>query len=91
MYKRQVCYFHAGTGTLFAGHALTVAGGELRLGARPAAADAPTARRSVARCLELPIQRICPGRREPLTERAGEKALVMRSRILTGARWPLLG
>jgi glyoxylase-like metal-dependent hydrolase (beta-lactamase superfamily II) len=87
----HVCYFHPSTGTLFAGHALTVAGGELRLGARPAAADVPAARRSIARCLELPIEHVCPGRREPLSDRAGEKARATRSRILTGARWPLLG
>jgi glyoxylase-like metal-dependent hydrolase (beta-lactamase superfamily II) len=87
----HVCYFHLPTGALFAGHALTVVGGELRLGARPAAADVPAARRSIARCLELPIRHICPGRREPLSERAGEQARAVRSRLLTGARWPLLG
>ena len=87
----HVCYFHTPTGTLFAGHALVVAGGELRLGARPAAAEVPAARRSIARCLELPIEHVCPASRRPLSEGAGVKALAVRSRLLTGARWPLLG
>jgi glyoxylase-like metal-dependent hydrolase (beta-lactamase superfamily II) len=87
----HVCYFHTPTGSLFAGHALVVAGGELRLGARPAAADVPAARRSIARCLELPIKHVCPASRRPLSDGAGEKALAVRSRLLTGARWPLLG
>lgn len=87
----HLSYYHRPTRTLFAGDALAVVGGRLRFMARPVTEDVPAARESMLRCLDLPIDFVCPGHREPLTRNVREECRRLRDHLEAGGRWPLLG
>jgi glyoxylase-like metal-dependent hydrolase (beta-lactamase superfamily II) len=86
----HVSFFHRPTRTLFAGDALAVINGRLRFMSRPVTENLQQARESMLRLLELPIENICPGHREPLTN-AGAECQRMREYLINGGKWPLLG
>jgi glyoxylase-like metal-dependent hydrolase (beta-lactamase superfamily II) len=87
----HVSYYYRPCKTLFAGDALAVVRGRLRFMARPVTEDLQQARESMARCLELPIDFICPGHREPLTRNVHAERRRMRDYLRGGGKWPLLG
>lgn len=87
----HLSYFHRPTRSLFAGDALAVIGSSIRFMARPVTEDLHAARESMLRCLELPIQFVCPGHRRPLAQDVAGQCARMRDRLLNGGRWPLLG
>lgn len=86
----HLSFFHRPTRTLFAGDALAVINGRLRFMSRPVTEDLAQARQSMLRLLELSIENICPGHREPLTNAGGE-CRRMREYLASGGKWPLLG
>jgi hypothetical protein len=45
----------------------------------------------MVRCLELPIDLICPGHREPLVRNVHAECLRMRDYLRDGGKWPLFG
>jgi glyoxylase-like metal-dependent hydrolase (beta-lactamase superfamily II) len=87
----HVSYFFRPKGVLFAGDALAVIRHRLRFMARPTTEDVPTARASMLTSLELPIQFICPGHREPLTQNVEAECERMRGLLRSGVAWPLFG
>jgi glyoxylase-like metal-dependent hydrolase (beta-lactamase superfamily II) len=87
----HVSYYHAPTRTLFAGDALAVVHGRLRLMARPVTEDLAAARASVIRCLDRPLAAICPGHREPLTQNVPAERDRLLALARSGAPWPLFG
>lgn len=87
----HLSYFYRPKGVLFAGDALAVIRQRLRFMARPTTEDVPAARASMMRCLEMPIQFICPGHREPLTRNVAAECERMRELLRSGAAWPLFG
>jgi glyoxylase-like metal-dependent hydrolase (beta-lactamase superfamily II) len=87
----HVSYYHAPSRTLFAGDALAVIGDSLRLMARPVTEELAAARDSVARCLDRPIECICPGHRQPLTRNVEAERLRLLSYARSDAPWPLFG
>lgn len=87
----HLSYYYRPRKVLFAGDALAVIGGRLRFMARPVTEDLAKARESMVRCLQLPIDFVCPGHREPLTENVSAECDRMRKHLLGGGRWPILG
>jgi len=87
----HVSYYHRPTRTLFAGDALAVINGRLRFMARPVTPDLPAARSSILRCLDRPIECICPGHRQPLTSNVPAECDRIRQVIQRDDRWPLFG
>jgi glyoxylase-like metal-dependent hydrolase (beta-lactamase superfamily II) len=87
----HLSFYHAPTRTLFAGDALAVVNGQLRFMARPVTEDLSAARHSMARCLDRPIDHVCPGHREPLAREAQPQCERLRAHVLAGGHWPLLG
>jgi glyoxylase-like metal-dependent hydrolase (beta-lactamase superfamily II) len=74
----SICLYQPGRRILFCGdflfnvHPLTGRGG-LRFSIPQFSVDAEQARESVQRLLELPIEMLCFGHREPILEGAGER------------------
>jgi glyoxylase-like metal-dependent hydrolase (beta-lactamase superfamily II) len=87
----HVCYYHEPQRILFAGDALAAIGGRVRYMARLVTPDIDSARESMLRCLELPVDYLCPGHREPVISNVQEECDALKKRIKTGERWPLLG
>jgi glyoxylase-like metal-dependent hydrolase (beta-lactamase superfamily II) len=87
----HLSYYYAAGRVLFCGDALAVIGGRLRLMARPVTEDLVLARESVLRCLDRPIEFVCPGHREPLVHNGPEECARLREYVKGGGRWPLLG
>jgi glyoxylase-like metal-dependent hydrolase (beta-lactamase superfamily II) len=87
----HVSYLHRPTGALFAGDALAVVGGEVRLMARSVTPDRESARASVLRCLGLEVELLCPGHRRPLTEDVRPSFERLRERLERDAAWPIFG
>ena len=87
----HLSYYYRPGRVLFAGDALAVIGGRLRFMARPVTEDLAAARESMLRCLDRPIEAVCPGHREPLARGAAEECRRMREYVAGGGRWPLLG
>lgn len=87
----HLSYFYRPRSVLFAGDALAVIGNRLRLMARPVTENLPEARTSIQKCLNLPIEVICPGHREPLSEGAADQCASMQRYLNGGGHWPLLG
>lgn len=76
---------------LFAGDALAVIGNQIRRMARPVTPDLVAARESALKLLELPFTTICPGHRMPLRDSERVEVEKLKTEILSGGRWPLLG
>ncbi|HEX3356500.1 MAG TPA: MBL fold metallo-hydrolase [Tepidisphaeraceae bacterium] len=76
---------------LFAGDALAVIDGRVRFMARPVTEDLTKARKSMMRCMDLPIDHICPGHREPLSTNVREECERMRGYIAREGKWPVFG
>ncbi len=76
---------------LFAGDALAVIRGHVRFMARHVTLELPAARRSMFRCLERPIEHLCPGHRVPLSDQTQARCDEFRARLERDERWPLLG
>ena len=87
----HVCYYHEPQKILFAGDALAAIGGHVRFMARLVTPNIDSARESMLRCLELPVDYLCPGHREPLISNVQEECDALKKRIESGERWPLLG
>jgi glyoxylase-like metal-dependent hydrolase (beta-lactamase superfamily II) len=87
----HLSYYYRPGRVLFAGDALAVIGGRLRFMARPVTEDLAAARASMLRCLDRPVEAVCPGHREPLARGAAEECRRMRDYVAAGRRWPLLG
>jgi glyoxylase-like metal-dependent hydrolase (beta-lactamase superfamily II) len=87
----HVSYFFRPERALFAGDALAVIDGRIRFMARPVTLDLDSARQSMSRVLALKPAIVCPGHREPLTERVPEAVEAMRRHLDAGGKWPLLG
>lgn len=87
----HLSYYYRSGRVLFAGDCLAVIRGRLRFMARPVTEDVAQARQSMLRCLELPIDAVCPGHREPLVENVPAECWRMREYIRQGGPWPLLG
>ncbi len=86
----HLAVFDEKTGTLFAGDALATVGGQVRRMSRPVTEDLDAGQRSIERLLELPVDTLCPGHREPLVD-ARAPLDAFRERMRTGERWPLFG
>jgi glyoxylase-like metal-dependent hydrolase (beta-lactamase superfamily II) len=86
----HVSYFYRPDRALFAGDALAVIGGRIRFMARSVTLDTAAARTSLARCLALQPQIVCPGHREPLVD-AGSACDAMQSHLARDGRWPMFG
>lgn len=86
----HVSFFHGPERMLFAGDALAVIDGRVRFMARPVTLDLPEARRSMMRCLDRPIEHLCPGHRMPLSK-AQTPCREMLERLQGDAPWPLFG
>lgn len=86
----HLAVFDEKSGTLFAGDALAVVAGQVRRMSRPVTEDLEAGVRSLERILELPIDTLCPGHREPLVAAKAPLA-AFRERTLAGERWPLFG
>jgi glyoxylase-like metal-dependent hydrolase (beta-lactamase superfamily II) len=87
----HVSYYHVPSRTLFAGDALAVIGDSLRFMARPVTEELAAARASVVRCLDRPIEYICPGHRQPLTRNVEAERVRLLAHARSGAPWPLFG
>lgn len=86
----HIAIFDEKTSVLFAGDALAVIKGEVRRMSRPVTENLEDGARSLNRILELPVETLCPGHREPLvTARAPLSRF--RERIASGESWPLFG
>lgn len=86
----HVSYYHRPEKVLFA-DALAVVGGHIRFMARPVTEDIEQARASMANCLDLEIEVVCPGHRRPLTENIAAECARMKSYLANRGPWPLLG
>ena len=87
----HVSYYYHPQKILFAGDAMAVVGGHTRYMARLVTPDLERARQSMLRCLEFPIDYLCPGHREPLMSGVADECAELKRRIESGARWPPLG
>jgi glyoxylase-like metal-dependent hydrolase (beta-lactamase superfamily II) len=87
----HVSYYHTPSRTLFAGDALAVVGERLRFMARPVTEDLAAARASIIRCLDRPIDYICPGHRQPLTRDVEAERLRLLAQARSSTRWPMFG
>jgi glyoxylase-like metal-dependent hydrolase (beta-lactamase superfamily II) len=87
----HLSYYHRSSRTLFCGDAMAVIRGRLRFMARPVTEDLNAARESMIRCLDRPIDAICPGHREPLSTNVASECQRMRALLASDSRWPLLG
>lgn len=89
--RGHVCFYYRPERMLFAGDALAVIRGRVRFMARPVTPDVPAARRSMEKCLDLPIDHVCPGHRMALSVDAGARCREMLERLRAGCVWPLFG
>ncbi|HZZ42645.1 MAG TPA: MBL fold metallo-hydrolase [Tepidisphaeraceae bacterium] len=87
----HVSYYHHPTRTLFAGDALAVINQRLRFMARPVTENLAAARASIIHCLDRPIDFVCPGHREPLTQNASLECTRLLTLARSNAPWPLFG
>jgi glyoxylase-like metal-dependent hydrolase (beta-lactamase superfamily II) len=87
----HVSYYYTPAKALFAGDALAVIDGELRFMSRPVTIDQAVARNSMKKCLALDLELICPGHREPLIDRVGDRTGRMLESLEESDEWPLLG
>lgn len=86
----HLAVYDENTRTLFCGDALAVVQGEVRRMARPVTENLVEAAASIDRLLELDVEFLCPGHREPIVD--ARKALVrFREDLRRSSRWPLLG
>jgi glyoxylase-like metal-dependent hydrolase (beta-lactamase superfamily II) len=68
-----------------------VIGERVRFMARPVTMDLAQARLSMLKCLQLDIEVLCPGHRQPLTRNVRQACHAMRAYLEQGSAWPLLG
>jgi glyoxylase-like metal-dependent hydrolase (beta-lactamase superfamily II) len=87
----HVSYYYKPERALFAGDSLAVVNGRIRFMARPVTSDFELARASMKKCLELEIDVLCPGHRNPLTENVAAECKRMREYLTSGGHWPILG
>lgn len=87
----HVSYFYRPERALFAGDALAVIDGRIRLMSRPVTLDLAAARASMQRILQRQPLIVCPGHREPLTVNAGDAVEAMQRHLAQNGHWPLLG
>lgn len=87
----HVAYFHEPTRALFCGDALAVVGEHLRLMSRPVTPNLDAARASALRCLAEDAEFICPGHRAPLRRNVAAERQRLKTYLVNGGRWPLLG
>jgi len=89
--RGHVSFYYAPERTLFAGDALAVIDGRVRFMSRPVTLDLSAARQSMMKCLERPIDHLCPGHRMPLSAEVPARCGEMIERLKTNASWPLFG
>jgi glyoxylase-like metal-dependent hydrolase (beta-lactamase superfamily II) len=87
----HVSYYYRRERTLFAGDSLAVVDGRIRFMARPVTEDINRARASMEKCLELGIDILCPGHRNPLMKNVANECSRMKEYLKSGGPWPLLG
>ncbi|CAG5081140.1 MBL fold metallo-hydrolase [Parvicella tangerina] len=89
----HIAYFDVESGFLFAGDALAVVNGKLRLMASIVTENKKEALESIIEMLqgERTIKAICPGHREPLTKNVSEEIESFIEKIKAQKRWPILG
>ncbi|MBK9071126.1 MAG: MBL fold metallo-hydrolase [Myxococcales bacterium] len=89
--KGHVSFFYEPERVLFAGDALAVIGGNLRFMARSVTLNLQDARQSMRKCLELPIEHVCPGHRAPLSKDVPARCAEMRALLTGSEHWPFFG
>lgn len=87
----HLSFYFAAEAMLFAGDALAVIGDEVRFMARSVTPDRVAARQSMLRCLERPLEHLCPGHRLPLSNATAARCEEMQKRLLANADWPAFG
>ena len=87
----HVSFHHRPSKTLFAGDALAVIDSRIRFMARPVTPDLGAARQSILKVLELDIEVLCPGHREPLARNVRSECARMSDHLRKQGRWPILG
>ncbi len=87
----HVSFFYGPERILFAGDALAVIGSRVRFMSRPVTLDLTEARRSMVRCLERPIEHLCPGHRMPLSVEAQARCRKMLEQLHRDGPWPFFG
>lgn len=87
----HVAYLYRPAAALFAGDALAVVDDQIRYMARPVTPDLPEARASMARLLDLDIDLLCPGHRQPLSQEVRARCRELAEHVSSGRPWPLLG
>ena len=87
----HLSFYFAPEAMLFAGDALAVVDDEVRFMARSVTPDRLAARESMLRCLERPLDHLCPGHRMPLSTATASRCEAMRKRLLANADWPVFG
>jgi glyoxylase-like metal-dependent hydrolase (beta-lactamase superfamily II) len=87
----HVSYYYNPERALFAGDSLAVVSRRIHFMARPVTQDIDLARASMQKCLELEINVLCPGHRNPLTENVAVECERMRKYLRSGGPWPILG
>lgn len=87
----HVSFYYRPEGILFAGDALAVVSGRVRFMSRPVTPDLGEARRSMVRCLDRPIEHLCPGHRMPLSTNVSARCGELLERLRMNAPWPFFG
>ncbi|MEM7246365.1 MAG: MBL fold metallo-hydrolase [Acidobacteriota bacterium] len=87
----HVSFVHDRRSILFAGDALAVVNGEIRLMARPTNVDIAQSRDAVHRLHEEDFAILCPGHREPMVDDVRERFADFKKRTTGDFHWPLFG
>ena len=87
----HVAYYYRPEKVLFAGDALAIIDEQVHFMARPVTLDTTQARTSMIKCLQLEIDVVCPGHRQPLTTNVRAACAEMLEYLQQGKPWPLLG
>lgn len=87
----HVAYYYRPEKVLFAGDALAIINERVHFMARPVTLDTAHARASMIKCLQLEIDAVCPGHRQPLTTNVHAACAEMLRYLRQDKPWPLLG
>ena len=87
----HMCYYYRPERALFAGDALAVVGGRVRFMARLVTPDLVSARESMAKCLALEIDVLCPGHRRPIAKDTQGQCRKTLEYVQSNGHWPFFG